>query len=526
MTTWDSIVVGAGSSGCLAAARLVAETGDRVLLLEAGGPYRNPLLRIAAGYMKFLASDRYLAMVRSDPEPGLGGRAPIIPQARVLGGGSSVNAMVYMRGQPADYDGWAKITDADWGWNSILPHFVKLEDNSRLGPPFHGNGGPLKVSDNAHVHEMSRAFIAAVATLGVPESSDFNGGRQTGVGLMQVTAREGWRCGAVEAFLRPLDRHPRLSVRLRARVDRVVFEGERAAGVVLGGEEVRARRVILAAGAFNTPKLLMLSGIGPRDILRRQGIDLRLSSSGVGANLMDHLEVPVVYSTPGRDGYWGEDRGWRMVRNGIQFIAGLKGPASTIGVEACAFWPEPDKTDAALQIYCVPTVYLDRDVTGVAPAPGLTLNACLLRPCSRGRLSLASIDPSAPPRVETGYLREEADMKELLRGLSICRDIAQAEPLAGRLAKEILPGPSVMEETALRDHVRRTVKTNYHPCGTVRMGQIDDELAPLGPDGAVKGVRGLWVVDASAMPTIPSANTNAPVMAMADRIMDGVLGVR
>lgn len=526
MSAWDTIVVGAGSSGCLAAARLVAETGDRVLLLEAGGPYRNPLLRIAAGYMKFLASDRYLTMVRSLPEPGLGGRAPIIPQARILGGGSSVNAMVYMRGQPADYDAWSKITGADWGWNAMLPHFARLEDNDRLGPPLHGIGGPLKVSDNAHVHEMSRAFVAAVAALGVPESSDFNGGKQAGVGLMQVTAREGWRCGAVEAFLRPLGRHPRLSVRLHARVDRLIFDGERAAGVVLEGEEVRARRIILAAGAFNTPKLLMLSGIGPEDILPRQGIDLRVDSAGVGANLMDHLEAPVVYATRRRDGYWGEDRGWRMFRNGMQFIVGLKGPAATIGVEACAFWPEPDDTDAALQIYCVPTVYLDRDVTGVAPASGLTLNACLLRPRSRGRVSLSSSDPAAPPRVETGYLREDADMQELLRGLSICRDIARTEPLAGRLAKEILPGSTVTEEVVLCDHVRKTVKTNYHPCGTVRMGRVDDDLAPLGPDGAVKGVNGLWVVDASAMPTIPSANTNAPVMAMADRIMDGVLGVR
>lgn len=523
MTAWDSIVVGGGSSGCLAAARLVAEAGERVLLLEAGGPYRNPLLRIAAGYMKVLASDRYLTMTRTEPEPGLGGRAPIVPQARILGGGSSVNAMVYMRGQPADYERWAEVTGADWGWGAMLGHFARLEDNDRLGPPAHGRGGPLKVSDSAHVHPVSRAFVEAVAGLGVPRTDDFNGGRQAGVGLMQVTARDGWRCGAVEAFLRPVLGDPRLTLRLRARADRLLLEGDRVAGVVAAGEELRARRVILAAGAFATPKLLMLSGVGPAEELARHGIPLRHDSPGLGANLQDHLEAPVVSLARGRDGYWGEDRGWRMIRNGLRFLAGLRGPAATIGVEACAFWPEPGGADAALQVYCVPTVYLDRDVTGVEPAPGLTLNACLLRPRSRGRVGLRSADPAAPPRVETGYLRDDADMSDLLRGLALCRDVARAEPLARRLSGEVFPGPDATDEERLRAHVRRTVKTNYHPCGTARMGRPGDPLAPLGPDGAVKGVRGLWVVDASAMPAIPSGNTNAPTMALADRIMDRVL---
>ncbi|NAZ37851.1 GMC family oxidoreductase N-terminal domain-containing protein [Rubellimicrobium sp. CFH 75288] len=523
MSTFDTIVVGGGSAGCLIAARLVAEGGERVLLLEAGGPYRNPLLRIAAGYMKFLASDRYLAMIRTEPEPALDGRAPIVPQARILGGGSSVNAMVYMRGQPADYDAWAEATGADWGWEAMLRHFVRLEDNDRLGPPAHGRGGPLRVSDSPYVHPMSRDFVAACAALGVPVTEDFNGGRQTGVGLMQVTARHGWRCSAADAFLRPLRSDARLTVRLRSPAERVLFEGDRAVGVVVRGEAVRARRVVLTAGAFETPKLLMLSGIGPSEELARHGIALVAGSEGVGANLQDHLEAPVVFRARGRDGYFGEDRGWRMLRNGLRFLLGGGGPAATIGVEACAFWPEAGG-DAALQIYCVPTIYLDRDVTGVPPAPGLTLNACLLRPRSRGRVGLRSARAADPPLVETGYLRDPRDLAEIERGLAWCRAIAATAPLAARLEGEICPGAEVTGGEALHAHVRRTVKTNYHPCGTVRMGRADDPLAPLGPDGAVKGVRGLWVADASAMPTIPSGNTNAPTMALADRLADGLLG--
>lgn len=523
---FDWIVVGGGSAGCLAAARLLAETNGSVLLVEAGGPYRNPLLRIAAGYMKYLARDTYLTMHRTEPEESLSGRAPIIPQARILGGGSSVNAMVYMRGQPADYARWAEMTGADFGWDRMLRHFVRLEDNARLGPPFHGTDGPLKVSDSHHVDRLSQLFVEAVTRMGVPPTDDFNAGRQLGVGLMQVTAARGWRSSAAEAFLGPVRRHPRLSLRLRTRVSRILIEQGQAVGVEIAGQPVRATRgVLLCAGALVTPQLLLLSGIGPAEHLRALGLPVVSDQPGVGANLQDHLEAPVVRRTRGPAGYFGEDRGWRMLRNGARFLLTGRGPASTIGVEACAFVePYAGEPDASLQIYCVPTIYLDRDVTGTEPSAGLTLNACLLRPRSRGRVSLRSADPGALPRIETGYLRDPADLAFIIRGLRLCRDIHATEPLADQLAEEILPGPGATSDEALAAHVRRTVKTNYHPCGTVRLGREDDPQAPLSPEGAVKGVGGLRVLDASAMPTIVSGNTNAPTMALADRLLDDLLG--
>jgi choline dehydrogenase len=303
-----------------------------------------------------------------------------------------------------------------------------------------------------------------------------------------------------------------------------VTEDRRAVGVDLDGLTIRATRgVLLCAGALITPQLLLLSGIGPADELRRLGIPVISDQPGVGANLQDHLEAPIVARTRGRAGYFGEDRGWRMLRNGARFLLTGRGPASTIGVEACAFVePYPREEDAALQIYCVPTIYLDRDVTGAEASAGLTLNACLLRPRSRGRVSLRSADPGDPPRVQTGYLSDPADLRDIIKGLRTCRDILGTLPLSAHLAGEILPGPMATSDEALAAHVRRTVKTNYHPCGTVRLGRGDDPEAPLAPDGSVKGVAGLWVLDASAMPTITSGNTNAPTMALADRLMDGL----
>ncbi|KQR85521.1 sorbosone dehydrogenase [Burkholderia sp. Leaf177] len=534
MQHYDYIIVGAGSSACVAAARLVQEGGARVLMIEAGPRESSRLLGVPAGYMKFLARDTYLTMHGTKAQPQLDGRAPIVPQAKVLGGGSVVNAMVYMRGQAADYDRWDAATRApgkssiDWSYAAMLPHFITQEDNDHLAGPFHGVGGPLKISHLGHTSPLSRAYVKTMQGLGVPYTPDFNGARQFGVGFMQHTIdwRTRQRCSAIDAFLRPVMNDPRLTILTNARVTRVLLEGGRATGVEYvhrnHTQTARAdREVVLAAGAYQTPKLLMLSGIGPRDELERHDIAVQVALEGVGKNLQDHYEVPVVATTKGAFGYYGQDRGWPMIKAGLQYLMFRSGPASTTGVETCAFFdPAGNNDEPTIQMFCVPTIYLDRDVMGTAPGHGVTINALLLRPRARGSVRLASNDPAAAPVVDTGIFNHPDDLRVSMSGFRFAREILASQPLADMVEREIFPGPDITSEEAIAAHCKRTVKTGYHPVGTCRMGRDDDPLAVLSSDLKVRGVEGLRVIDASMMPTIVSGNTNAAVMAVADRAAD------
>jgi choline dehydrogenase len=529
--TFDYIIVGGGSAGCAAAARLVAAHGARVLILEAGGRASGMLVDMPAGFIKFLKGHPYLTMHTPVPQAALGGRQPVVPQGNALGGSSMVNGMVYIRGQAADYARWDEAAGgAGWTFAHMLPYFVRQEGNQRLGGPMHGVLGPLKVSDHIHKCALSYAFVAALQTMGAPFNPDFNGGRQTGVGFLQLTTRDGVRCSAFRAFLEPLMADPRLAVETGARVTGVLVEGGRAVGVtyLAGGAERIARadrEVILAAGAYQTPKLLMLSGIGPADHLTEHGIAVRVDLPGVGANLMDHHEVPVVAATRGAYGYFGEDRGLRMILNGLQYLLFRSGPVTSNGVEACVFL-DPDAPDgeASIQLYCVPTVYLDSDVADVRPTHGVTLNACLLRPKARGTVRLRSPDPQALPLVDPNYLGHPDDLRLSIAGLRFSREILKAEPLRSLVDREIFPGPGAASEEALAAHCRRTVKTNYHPCGTCRMGADGDPMAVLTPDLRVRGVEHLRVIDASMMPAIVSGNTNATAMAVGERAADLIAG--
>jgi choline dehydrogenase len=536
---YDYIIVGGGSSACVVAARLVTDGKARVLLLERGPRKANPIMHYPAGYMKFLAKDTYLQLHKTKPQPQLDGRGPIVPQGKVLGGGSTVNAMVYMRGQAADYDRWnAAVTepgtnnDGAWSYRDMLPHFKRQEDNDHLGGEFHGVGGPLKISDLGHTSPMTRTYVKTMQGIGIPYNPDFNGAAQFGVGFMQHTIdwRTHLRCSAVDAFLAPVMNNPLLTIETGATVTAIRMESGRAAGVdyVQNGSRKSVRagaEVIVAAGAYQTPKLLMISGIGPQDQLSRHSIKTLVSLPGVGKNLQDHYECPVVATTKGAFGYYGQDRGWPMIKAGLQYLLFKTGPVSTTGVETCAFFdPEHGNNDEpTIQMFCVPTVYLDRDVMGTDPGDGVTINSLLLRPKARGSVTLTSSDPFADPIVDTQIFAHPDDLKTTMAGFRFARSVLAASPMRELIDREIFPGADVVSDEAIAAHCKRTVKTGYHPVGTCKMGHDQDVDAVLTADLKVRGVNGLRVIDASIMPTIVSGNTNAAVLAAADKAADLIL---
>jgi len=528
MKEFDYIVAGGGSAGCIVAARLVKEGNARVLLLEAGRDEYHPVLKMPAGYMKFLASDKYLTLHQTEAQPQLNGRGVIVPQARVLGGGSTVNAMVYMRGHRQDYAEWNQALGhqgIDWSWDALLPHFTAIEDNDHLGAPLHGVGGPMKVSHLGHFSPLSRAYVKTMQQLGLPYTPDFNTGNPFGVGFMQHTidGQTRKRCSVVDAFINPLRDDPRLTIVTGAQVTEILFEGDSASGVryhQAGVSHVaRARQeVILAAGAYQTPKLLMLSGIGPQAQLRQHGIALRHDLPGVGKNLQDHYEVPVVATTNGPFGYYGQDRGWPMLKAGLQYMLFKSGPVTTTGVETCAFFDPLDfNATPTIQMFCVPTVYLDRDVMGADPGHGVTVNALLLRPKATGEVTLRDASAHSLPVIDTQIFGHPQDLARTLAGFRFARRVIASRPIAEMVNHEIFPGADITSDEAIAGHCKRMVKTGYHPVGTCRMGRDDDPLAVLTDDLRVRGVRRLRVVDASMMPNIISGNTNAIVMAVAHR---------
>lgn len=521
---YDYIVVGGGSSGCVTAGRLVKDHGASVLVLEAGPSDRTALVDMPAGFIKMLGVDRFMWFYETVRQARLGGRAPVIPQGRIVGGGSSVNAMIYVRGQPADYDPWEESSGgAGWAYRDIVAHMRRMEGNQRLHNALHGVSGPLKVSDPVHTCEASRAFVRAAQAVGIPFSADFNGARQTGVGYYQTTTYQGRRCSAATAFLNPVRADPRLNLQTGVLVQKILLEGRRATGVAYtkNGKTMQARarqEVILCAGAIATPKLLMLSGIGPAAELERHGITVRHRLDGVGANLQDHHEVPVIAMTKGAYGYHGQDRGFAKYRNGLQYLMFRSGPVASNGVEAGGFYnPEDPDADPTIQLFCVPAVFLDKDIKDVRPDHGITVNSCLLRPKSRGSVTLASADPDARPVIDPNYFDHPDDLSITLASVKIVREMFQAEPLKDMVKNVVFPSDDLQSDAQLVEHCKRFVKTVYHPVGTAKMGTERDPMAVVDPELRVIGLEGLRVFDASMMPTIMSGNTNTIVLAVADK---------
>ena len=521
--SYDYIVIGAGSAGCVVTHRLVRNYGASVLVLEAGGSHRRPLVDIPAGAFKMMfGNGDYLERYSSPPQPSLGGRSVDMAQGNLVGGGSSVNAMTYMRGLASDYDSWDyALGGAGWSWRDILPYFVRQEGNSRLAGPAHGTDGPFKIQDHRYVCGTAHRFVEAMAALGVPKRNDFNAGETKGAGLTQINAAYGRRCSAANAFLDPLKDDRRLTVRTRARVERIIFAGNRAVGVrfVERGvvrEERCEHEIVLAAGAYNSPKLLMLSGVGPAEHLTDLGIAMVADLPGVGQNMQDHNMVPVMATARHGHGYFREDRGLRLVWNALRYAFGRRGPLAATGSEAVAFVnPDDSAAEPSLQIYCMGFL-----PPGVSDEPGVMLCPTLIRPASFGWLRLNSADPAEKPLISPNYFSHPNDLAQMVRGVRYCRDILGTEPLAQIVQQEIAPGTAVSSEEDIAAFCRHSTFTNYHPVGSCRMGREDDPSAVVHADLRVRGISGLRVCDASVMPRIPGANTNAPVMAIADRCAD------
>jgi choline dehydrogenase len=437
--------------------------------------------------------------------------------------------MVYMRGQREDYDGWdAFLGGAGWSYEDVLPHFRAMERNTKINDIYHGIDGPLWISDPGRIDPLTEAFMLAVQGLGVPYNPDFNGARQAGVGPMPHTIGRGRRSHVVGAFLSQVRSDSRLTLATEATASRVLIENGRAVGVEYkrAGAMRRAyadAEVLVACGTYNTAKLMLLSGLGPADQLAAQGVPVVRDLPGVGQNLRDHHEVPVISSIREPGGYYGQDRGWRMLRNGLQYLMFGTGPVATTGVEACAFIDPDGGERPTIQLYCVPTVYLDRDVKNVRPTHGVTLTPCLLRPKARGSVRLRSADPADKPLVDSNFFGDPEDLRLTLAAMRYARRVLAEPPLASLVREEMAPGAQAESDADLAPYAKRMVKTNYHPVGAARMGRDGDSLAVLDPRLRVRGVEGLRVIDCAAIPFLVSGNTNAAAMMLGDRAASFIL---
>ncbi|MGB0849110.1 MAG: GMC family oxidoreductase, partial [Thiolinea sp.] len=441
-----------------------------------------------------------------------------------------VNAQVYMRGRPSDYDEWQDTIGSNnakekWGWEQVLPHFRRMESNNRLNNDFHSTDGPMLVSDPGHIDTMSRWFVQAVQGLGEPFNPDFNGVSQRGVGFYQFMNRHGKRSSAAYAYISPQANNPNLTVELHAEVLRIIIENGRAVGVEYKDKAGATQTVhstndiILTAGALMTPKLLMQSGIGPADHLKEHGIDVAADLPGVGQNLIDHPEVPITALANGPYGYYKQGVGWRMLKNGLQFKLFGSGPITSAGVEAGAFVnPNDREAPPSIQAFCVPIVYLDRDTQSLLnDGYGLTVTTVVIKPKSRGEVRLRSANPLDMPLVSPNLLKHPDDMKEMIAGQRFFVEAFQTSPLSKHIERIAIPAPDELSDEALAAHCKRFVKTNYHPSGTARMGSDNDPMAVLDAQMRVRGVDNLRVCDMSAVPNINAGNTNAPAMMLGDR---------
>jgi choline dehydrogenase len=513
---FDYIIIGAGSAGCTLAGRLSENPNNRVLLLEAGGKDWHPFIHMPAGLAKLVGLKHLNWSYETEPEQELNGRRMYWPRGKVLGGSSSINAMCYCRGHREDYDSWELAGAEGWRFTDVLPYFIKSEDQENGASEYHGTGGPLSIQNLRYSNPLSQVFIAAAIQAGHAGTDDFNGPHQRGFDYYQVTQRDGKRCSAAVAYLRPALGRSNLTLSTHSHAEKIIMDGMLASGVEYRRKgkilTAKAAHVILAGGAINSPQLLMLSGIGPADHLKMHEIDVRLDLPGVGKNLQDHLDVctlvhckePITYDQ------------LNEFFAGLRYIFGKKGPASSNVAEAGGFIVSRHATDNRpdIQMHFVPA-FLDDHGRNVLPGHGMTIHACALRPESRGELTLKSADPQAPPAMQPNYMSDEYDRRMMLECVRLSREIYAQKAFSPFAGNELFPGSDVQSDAAVMEFIRKRAESIYHPIGTCKMGV--DEMAVVDPALNVHGVKGLSVVDASIMPTLVSGNTNAPTIMIAEK---------
>lgn len=525
----DYIIVGAGPAGCVLANRLSEDPANSVLLLEAGGRDWHPLIHMPAGFAKMtkgIASWGWSTV----PQKHMRDRVFRYTQAKVMGGGSSINAQIYTRGNARDYDAWEREEGlAGWGYRDVLPYFKRAEDNQRFANDFHGDEGPLGVSNPIAPLPICEAYFRAGQQMGIPFNPDFNGATQEGVGYYQLTQKNARRSSASVAYLRPIKDRKNLTIRSSVMVTRIVVENGRAIGVEVvdkpGGQPavLRAEReVIISSGAIGSPKLLMQSGIGPADHLKSVGVTPIHDLPGVGSNMQDHLDLFVIAECTGDHTYDNYAKLHRSAWAGIQYLLLKKGPVASSLFETGGFWyADPTASYPDIQFHLGLGSGIEAGVEKLNN-PGVTLNSAYLRPRSLGTVRLKSADPAEHPLIDPNYWADPYDRAMSIKGLRIAREIMRQQALKEYVMREVLPGPGIETDDELFDYACRSAKTDHHPVGTCRMG--NDAMAVVTPDLKLRGIEGLRVCDASVMPRVPSSNTNAPTIMVGEKGADLILG--
>lgn len=528
--TFDYIVVGGGSGGCVAAGRLTEDPEVSVCLLEAGGDGRSNMINIPVAAAAMVPTKMNNWAFHTVAQTALGGRKGYQPRGKTLGGSSAINAMIYVRGHQWDYDHWASLGNPGWAFKDVLPYFRLSEHNERIDNSWHGRGGPLWVSDLRSDNPFQQRFLEAARETGLPLNDDFNGAEQEGVGIYQVTQKHGERCSAARAYLLPhIGVRNNLFVETRAQVQRILFEGTRAVGVeVLQHGQVQVlraqREVILAAGAFQTPQLLMLSGVGPEEELTRHGIPVLLNLPGVGQNLQDHPDFVFVYKTFSLDAMGVSLRGSaKLLKEVARFRQERRGMLTSNFAEGGAFLKtreDLDKPDVQLHFVVAP---VEDHARTLLLGHGFSCHVCLLRPRSRGEVTLASKDPQAPPVIDPAFFQDPQDLEDMVAAFKLTRRLMQAPVIASWITQD-LHTAEINDDEQIRSLLRRRTDSVYHPVGTCRMGV--DTLAVVDPELRVHGLQGLRIVDASVMPTLIGGNTNAPTIMIAEKAVDLIRGVQ
>jgi len=534
MSDFDYIVVGAGSAGCVLANRLSENGRHRVLLLEAGGSDKRFWIQVPIGYGKSFYDSRVNWMYRTEPDPGLGSRESYWPRGKVLGGSSSINAMVYIRGHPEDFDDWQAQGNPGWGWRDVLPYYKKMEDHAFGAGAYHGVGGPMHVSDvSKHVHPLCDVYIKAGQEAGLPVNTDFNGETQEGVGLYQINTRNGFRVSSARAYLWPTRSRRNLRIETHAHVSRLLFEGTRATGIEYMQRGVRkqalaGREVILSAGAINSPQILQISGIGPESVLRSAGVEVRLDRAAVGQNLRDHLGVDYLYRsrrpTLNNELYpW-----WGKLYAGLKYVLLRRGPlVLSVNQGGGFFRTRPELTRPNMQLYFSPVSYLKappgvRPLMSPDPYAAFFVGISPCQPTSFGYLRIRSRDPMQHPEIVPNYLSTEHDVEEMLDGVRYLRKLASMPSLSAIIEEELEPGSAVQATDELLEDIRQRASSVFHPVGTCRMGP-DPDGAVVNHRLQVHGLQRLRVMDTSIFPTLTSGNTNAPAVMIGEKGADLVL---